>query len=771
MVRRHLVSIFCILGFSGVVVYGQTFNLNGDEDVFLLPSSSLPKNISDKLTIEFQILPKDISSTQMIVWSKSFWLQLNKDGTIHFTVKTDKGLGSSGKTRSRLYRDVWQHIAGVYDGKEIKIYINGKKESSHSHSGNILPFNNQIYIGNEGKNGGYPYCGQVKNIRILNIAKKTFPVLHVGTSRIDPENDDYGKWYSRLGLPAYQTANYYEYERQVLHTQMPGGMYRIQAGSNGPYTPWTGYDTRRSPEDQPCVNIKKWGTCSLQGKPHLALDHQINVVLDYSEVKRPIIMLNLPMMRSFPHYIREHRENLEQDWLPCDDYRNFEGTIFYYYMVNRGVIPKYIIIGNEPDHYGMNRDADARPGYFAREFVPRYGKYHDAILAAAKELLAKGQIKALPKIGGPAFSYPVNSPNPPFKEDNLVTFLSYKDNAQKCDFISWHLYRSFGIRTRRTIQKELDNTDRVYKTNKRIRKILNRFGLKNAEIFITETSILNLNDPTQVTSFDGCLWLASVIHQALRCIGEDIKFKSIHYHQHFGRLAEYIGGGPSIKTVRTRYMFTFDLYRLLNHLVGKTLVQCSSKYKRLEFSPTISSDGNLTIFVVNKDISHTFKNVKIGFKDFAIDPGKEIEIKIFDSWTLPGRIKTVKITTDKNSGFVYSFPPQTIFLITVYGRKTLNNGFPYNKCDVLIDISNPVGTVTEHFFGSNGGMLSSKVEVRRLDRHLAPGIMETIDKNKKLVEEIKKHIQKVYCRERERNTDFDATAYKYMYNMLKNNKR
>jgi len=68
-----------------------------------------------------------------------FWLQHDVTNTkFEFAVRTDTGRNFV-QSRTQPMKDTWYHVAGVYTGKYIKLYVNGVEEASASRTGNINP--------------------------------------------------------------------------------------------------------------------------------------------------------------------------------------------------------------------------------------------------------------------------------------------------------------------------------------------------------------------------------------------------------------------------------------------------------------------------------------------------------------------------------------------------------------------------------------------------------------------------------------------------------
>ena len=58
------------------------------------------------------------------------------------------GLASNSITSTTTITDgIWYYVVGVYDGSALKLYVNGKEESSVSYSSGIYSGNSQLRIG------------------------------------------------------------------------------------------------------------------------------------------------------------------------------------------------------------------------------------------------------------------------------------------------------------------------------------------------------------------------------------------------------------------------------------------------------------------------------------------------------------------------------------------------------------------------------------------------------------------------------------------------
>lgn len=80
---------------------------------------------------------------------------------------------------NQLVARTWQHVAGVYDGKNISIYLDGVLEDSLQFTQPItdIPFMTKIGTNALVRNGRYVFHGQIDEVRIWNVARKQEDIL------------------------------------------------------------------------------------------------------------------------------------------------------------------------------------------------------------------------------------------------------------------------------------------------------------------------------------------------------------------------------------------------------------------------------------------------------------------------------------------------------------------------------------------------------------------------------------------------------------------
>ncbi len=82
-------------------------------------------------------------------------------------------LAPSAAAGSRLIDNRWHHVAGIFDGASLRLYLDGKEKSVVSFPGPIAyPLGQDIWIGTHGNGlNGYGFFGQIDEVQIAGKAR------------------------------------------------------------------------------------------------------------------------------------------------------------------------------------------------------------------------------------------------------------------------------------------------------------------------------------------------------------------------------------------------------------------------------------------------------------------------------------------------------------------------------------------------------------------------------------------------------------------------
>ncbi|MEY3898138.1 MAG: hypothetical protein RLZZ214_3659 [Verrucomicrobiota bacterium] len=129
--------------------------------------------------------------------SGQYALTVNPDGSGTFALATSSAVwgsaGTSAAFSSPLSRGVWHHLAGVYDGSLVKVYVNGQLAGtgSQSISGSLTNTNADLLLGT-GSTGVTAFLKG--GIDDLCVFKRALDAMEVRELRDDSRTDASGNW-------------------------------------------------------------------------------------------------------------------------------------------------------------------------------------------------------------------------------------------------------------------------------------------------------------------------------------------------------------------------------------------------------------------------------------------------------------------------------------------------------------------------------------------------------------------------------------------------
>lgn len=181
MKRLLLCSLLCttiIIGNSQPNLHALSFDYVG---AFVNVTHAEVLNVTDALTIEAWIKPNSWSTNiwENYIVGKDDWsntsagyaLRGGDDGRLSFNIASNGGW-SEVVSDPLLTPGNWYHVAGTYDGTEMKIYIDGFNVASLEYTGTITPSLFNLNIGNVPflGQGNRLFDGLIDQVDIWNIA-------------------------------------------------------------------------------------------------------------------------------------------------------------------------------------------------------------------------------------------------------------------------------------------------------------------------------------------------------------------------------------------------------------------------------------------------------------------------------------------------------------------------------------------------------------------------------------------------------------------------
>ena len=176
-------------GFDGVVVgkadwgqeewkksgkVGKSFAFDGNTAINLGVQEKLIRCDADAITVEAWVYPEELDKLICCHWGAgSSWGSWEFVGTRFGVVTMDGRASVVAAGGQQLSLQEWQHVAGTYDGKTIRLYINGEPAGSTEHSGKFSPWTGglDVVIGSKASLE-YHWNGLIDEVRISSIARE-----------------------------------------------------------------------------------------------------------------------------------------------------------------------------------------------------------------------------------------------------------------------------------------------------------------------------------------------------------------------------------------------------------------------------------------------------------------------------------------------------------------------------------------------------------------------------------------------------------------------
>ncbi len=125
----------------------------------------------DKLTISVNVSPKksDVYSPFVTKGDHQYGIVQTIDNNIEFYIYTNQRYSVKAKLPDN-WQGNWYHLAGIYDGKEMRLYIDGQLEGVKDCKGKILDSPFPVNIGRNAEIQGQDYEGNLCNALINSVS-------------------------------------------------------------------------------------------------------------------------------------------------------------------------------------------------------------------------------------------------------------------------------------------------------------------------------------------------------------------------------------------------------------------------------------------------------------------------------------------------------------------------------------------------------------------------------------------------------------------------
>jgi len=213
-------------------------------------------NLTSAISIETWVKTDGLGSRQTILdkgYSSSgepyyqYHVEVRSGGEIYFALSLG-GTRQVTQTSASLTAGQWHHVACVYSGSTIKVYIDGVEESSTTATGSISTYSTSLYIGaysGPGPIGGFD--GLIDEVRIWNDARTASEISTNMTNELNG---------NEAGLVAY-----YKFNESDTNTVASNFASATGASYDGALTNMTGTEWTASTVFAPTISsvTANWG--------------------------------------------------------------------------------------------------------------------------------------------------------------------------------------------------------------------------------------------------------------------------------------------------------------------------------------------------------------------------------------------------------------------------------------------------------------------------------------------------------------------------------
>ncbi|MFO1475271.1 MAG: sugar-binding protein [Verrucomicrobiota bacterium] len=148
---------------------GGAIDLHGEGD-YVRIDNVVPFNITGRITISAWVNIRSVPQewTGIVTKGDSAWRMSTEyaQNAFHFGVNQEEWLNGHGQYKS----GEWHHVACVYDGNTMRLWVDGKLDASRSRQGPIGTNEFPVWIGGNAELGGHCWDGLIDDVRVYNYA-------------------------------------------------------------------------------------------------------------------------------------------------------------------------------------------------------------------------------------------------------------------------------------------------------------------------------------------------------------------------------------------------------------------------------------------------------------------------------------------------------------------------------------------------------------------------------------------------------------------------
>ena len=169
-------------------------------------------DISGNITLSAWIKVAEYDTSSMYIISKSDSYNIFKDMDSDVVTFLCNGTGRPVAGTTDIVDGQWHHVAGVYDGVNKYIYVDGQLDNTRASAGAIIINDNEVHIGDDAVWEDYEFNGAIDDTRIYDRALTASEVMALAGVRFsfahDPDPADNTKYVPVNKTLGWQVGNY-----------------------------------------------------------------------------------------------------------------------------------------------------------------------------------------------------------------------------------------------------------------------------------------------------------------------------------------------------------------------------------------------------------------------------------------------------------------------------------------------------------------------------------------------------------------------------------
>jgi hypothetical protein len=159
---------------------GAALYLNGTDD-HVDCGNGATLDITDRITVAAWIKPNDVGNGEHNDFvgkgDHAYALKHNKNNTLEFFIYDGTWYSANSDVLTSGFNGTWHHVAGTYDGTQVRLYVDGKLVAGTLHAGAIASTTHRVNIGRNSERTVRQYNGVIDDVRIYRGALPTSEIV------------------------------------------------------------------------------------------------------------------------------------------------------------------------------------------------------------------------------------------------------------------------------------------------------------------------------------------------------------------------------------------------------------------------------------------------------------------------------------------------------------------------------------------------------------------------------------------------------------------